>query len=147
MHHVLNMTYSGNNTLTCARLAPAAQYQRHAHMLPTPWGRFMSYPRWSWFTPGVLLHIYIICCTLSDSFIFHIVTTTDWCRLPGISFVLLRTYASRYERCSREKLSSMRNFIYFSSANTHVPDFLPLPIHQRHVRVANQPVWCEWTKN
>ena len=109
---------------TCARLARATQHQRHTYVLT----RTCRQP------PRVVLRvIYVeadlhpvyccICCTLSDSFILHI--TTDRC-------IWLSSYFVR---------------TYFSSGNTLMPDFLPLPIHQRHVRVANQPVWCEWTKN
>ena len=49
------------------------------------------------------------------------------------------TKASRCERSSRELLSGMRHF-FFSDYFRKDTYFLPLPIHQRHVRVANQLV-------
>ena len=51
----------------------------------------------------------------------------------------VRTYASRRERCSREILSSRRNFFYFSSANTLTCARLPPVTHPPTPRTCRQP--------
>ena len=58
------------------------------------------------------------------------------------SIIYVRTSASRCERCSHEILSSMRAwvlFIFLPQTHLLVPDFLPLPIHQRHTRTYMSP--------
>ena len=133
MHHVLKISSSANNThLIVPDLLP----------LPSTNATYHTACRQP---PGVVLWpIYVdarlhrVCCcilcgTPLDSFILH--TTTDWCRLYS-SYSCTSTYINSvrtHHVASDAHVEYSRAcviYICFSSANTLVPDFLPLPIHQ-----------------
>ena len=133
MHHVLKITTSANNTLVEDLVPLPSTNATHVRVR-------VANLLGSYYELSTLKLIYTGCtaaCTLSDSFILH--RTTDWWRLFSSYFHVRTHYVASDAHVKYSRACVI--FIYFSSAiNTFVPGFLPLPTHQRHVRVANQPV-------
>ena len=137
---------------TCARLAPATQHELHVRTLTCrkPPGVVL----WVICVEADLHLVYccLLCCTLSDRCFLHI-TTRYWLMYSSIvvhyfacnPIYLVRTYVSHItHHASRITLRAMLtwntlvehayfSYIFLSQTHSRVPDFLPLPIHQRHV--------------
>ena len=108
MHHVFKMTSSENNALVPDFLPlPTTNNVTYVHArVASLLGSFYELSTLKLIYTGRTTAAYAAPCRKAVSFTQLLIDVYFF-------FVLLRTYASRCERCSRELLSSKRNYLFF----------------------------------